>query len=867
MATARTATATGNPEIDGLLIGSKWTGVLTYSFPDSSSDYIAGYGNGEPTTSFAPVPAAIRQAIDYAVGLIAGYTTLSIQYAGTDGADVMVAQSSAANPTSYAYYPSNNVAGGDVWFGTSYNYAAASLGNYFFATAIHELGHAVGLKHSQETGGVSGVAVPAAQDFLAYSVMSYRSYMNGPLTGYTNEAYGYPQTYMANDILALQTLYGANFASHAENTVYSWSPATGQEFVNGVAQLAPGNGVGGSANRVFMTVWDGNGVDTYDLSNYNTPVRIDLNPGAASVLSQTQLAYLGGGQYANGNVYNSYLVSGDARSYIDNGIGGSGNDTLIGNAIANTLSGGPGNDILTGGGGNDTILGGDGIDTAVFSATRANYAIAYNSATQAFTVSDQRAGSPDGADTLTGVENFQFTDGAVASSSFIIVNHAPILTVPSASVTATTGQVIAAASLFSASDADGDSLVYSITDTNPGGGYLVVNGSLVASATTQVTSAQLAQTSFVLGSAGTSDDLIVSVSDGQISSAPAALHISVLNRAPGNATLSSGIVAENSTNGTVVGTITGSDPDIGTTLHYTLLDDAGGRFVIEAGTGRLILADGLNLNYEAATSHDVVVRIADEGELFIDRAFTIHVTDVAGLTTNGDGGDNTIVGSREADTLSGLGGNDTLIGGAANDVIDGGDGIDTAVFSGNVANYSAVYSSASQIFTVTDQRAGSPDGIDTVGEVEQFRFADAVAVFTTNGNALASQTTSFANGTQNVTVFDTAGNQPWVWSNTNYDAAGNVTTESRLNDDGTHALTLNDVGNRYGWTDATVQFDSAGRILGVTGHSDDGSHTPTMIEIAAAYDTAAWSYTPLNTTLDSLIAAQAAEVRADYLVL
>jgi len=71
-------------------------------------------------------------------------------------------------------------AGGDVWFGTAYNYSLAALGNYYFTTAIHELGHALGLKHSQETGGVANVAVPAAHDDLEYTVMSYRSYMGGP---------------------------------------------------------------------------------------------------------------------------------------------------------------------------------------------------------------------------------------------------------------------------------------------------------------------------------------------------------------------------------------------------------------------------------------------------------------------------------------------------------------------------------------------------------------------------------------------------------------------------------------------------------------------------------------------------------------
>jgi hypothetical protein len=428
VATAVSVTRTNNPEIDGLLGGTKWTGTVTYSFPDSPSDYLAGYSSSkEPTTGFSQAPAAEQAAINYAVGLILSYTNASIQYAGTNSANIQIAQSSAANPTSYAYYPSNSSTGtgGDVWFGNAYDYSQAKLGNYYFTTALHELGHAFGLKHSQETGGVANVAVPAAHDDSEFTVMSYRSYVGGPLTGYTNEAYGFPDTYMANDILALQTLYGANFSTHAENTVYSWNPATGQEFINGVAQLAPGGGVGGSADRVFMTVWDGNGVDTYDMSNYSGGVSIDLNPGASSITSAAQLAYLGNGHYAQGNVFNAYLYNGDPHSYIDNAIGGAGNDTLKGNAIANSLDGGAGDDTLAGGGGNDTIIGGSGTDTAVFSGSEASYSILYNAATASFTVADQRAGTPDGSDTVTGVENFQFSDGTFASSAFMTIPLVP----------------------------------------------------------------------------------------------------------------------------------------------------------------------------------------------------------------------------------------------------------------------------------------------------------------------------------------------------------------------------------------------------------------------------------------------------------
>ncbi|MCP3445724.1 FG-GAP-like repeat-containing protein [Bradyrhizobium sp. CCGUVB14] len=419
MATSVNVSATNNAEIDGLLAGSKWSGTISYSFPDSPGDYVNPYagGSGEPTAiGFASAPSQMQAAINYAIALIQSYTNASIQYAGTNGADIMIAQSSLP-PTSYAYYPGNYAAGGDVWFGTQYDYTQAQLGNYYFTTALHELGHAFGLKHSQETGGVANVAVPTAHDDSEYTVMSYRSYVGGPLTGYTNEDYGYPQTYMANDILALQTLYGANYNTQSGNTVYTWSPTTGQEFINGVGQLAPGGGVGGSANRIYDTVWDGNGVDTYDLSNYTTNLTIDLNPGASSVFSSTQLAYLGRGHYASGNVYNAYLYNGDARSYIDNATGGSSDDIIIGNTIANVLKGGGGNDTITGGGGNDIIIGGTGIDTAVYSGSEVNYLISYDETTQTYTIVDERSGSPDGTDTVSGVEYFQFSDDTVASSS------------------------------------------------------------------------------------------------------------------------------------------------------------------------------------------------------------------------------------------------------------------------------------------------------------------------------------------------------------------------------------------------------------------------------------------------------------------
>jgi Ca2+-binding RTX toxin-like protein len=351
--------ATGDQNIDGLLSGYRWSGTLTYTFPDSPSDYPSNYGFGEPTASgFAQISASQQTAIHKIMGQVENLTNLQIEYSTSNNADIRIAQSSEANPTAYAYYPNSSYSeGGDVWFGTGYNYTNPKLGDYYYLTHIHELGHALGLKHGQSTDGVANVALPADRDALEFSVMTYRSYVGGPTSGYTNEAFGYPQSFMMNDILALQTMYGADYEFNDDATVYSWSGTTGETFVNDEGQGRPGGaGAGASANRIFITVWDGGGEDTYDLSNYTNNVSIDLRPGYWSITSTSQKAYLGGGHYAQGNVYNAYLFEDDARSYIENAMGGTGSDTLRGNAIANRLDGGVGNDTMTGGEGDDIFV-------------------------------------------------------------------------------------------------------------------------------------------------------------------------------------------------------------------------------------------------------------------------------------------------------------------------------------------------------------------------------------------------------------------------------------------------------------------------------------------------------------------------------
>ena len=67
-------------------------------------------------------------------------------------------------------------------------------------------------------------------------------------------------------------------------------------------------------------------------------------------------------------------------------------------------------------------------------------------------------------------------------------------------------------------------------------------------------------------------------------------------------------VAENAANGTVVNiTANATDADAtNNTITYSLTDDAGGRFTIDANTGIVTVADGTLLNREAAASQGVL---------------------------------------------------------------------------------------------------------------------------------------------------------------------------------------------------------------------------------------------------------------------
>ena len=329
----------GDQRIDGSIRGIKWAdGTITYSDPDTPFDYQVGYSSDQNNNGisaqnegFSQSSAAQLMSLHFALNSeiltqpagaagfsVEGFTNLTIDYAGSgSGAGTIRMANSSDTGTAYAFYPSTNGEGGDAWMGPATRNPIA--GNYSWFGTLHEVGHSLGLKHGHDTSSFG--ALPDEMNSMEFSLMTYATYI-GDLSDVVNfESSGAPQTFMMLDIAALQHIYGADYSTNSGNTEYMWDTITGETFVNGQSAIRPGN------NRIFQTIWDGGGIDTYNLSNYANGAIVDLNPGGHSVFSAAQLANLGGGPnigFARGNVFNALQHQGDPRSLIENAFGGFG---------------------------------------------------------------------------------------------------------------------------------------------------------------------------------------------------------------------------------------------------------------------------------------------------------------------------------------------------------------------------------------------------------------------------------------------------------------------------------------------------------------------------------------------------------------
>jgi len=403
---ASSVNQTTSLSINALIEGNKWGGAtgtgatLTYSFPWSSgsstfsghtasesystlNEQNATYHFGLSTTQQAAARSALQSWAN-----VANITLSEVPDTSSNVGDIRFAwTSSPSNAWGWAYSPDSYwPLGGDVWISTLDTSTATdswSTGSYNYSSLIHELGHALGLKHSFEATPI----LPSTQESKQYTIMSYTDSPHSLFVKVTSDASGaslsqfdvVPDTPMLYDVAAIQYLYGANLSYNTGDNVYTFDPAT----------------------PFFRTIWDAGGTDTISVSNFTKGCTIDLQQGDYSKIT-IESDSTAGFNWSTPPPKATYDGTDNlAIAYgcvIENAIGGSGNDTLIGNDSNNSLTGGSGNDIIN---------GGAGIDTAVFSGSRAGYVITATSA--GFTITS----TAEGTDTLTNVEYAKFADQTV----------------------------------------------------------------------------------------------------------------------------------------------------------------------------------------------------------------------------------------------------------------------------------------------------------------------------------------------------------------------------------------------------------------------------------------------------------------------
>ena len=306
--------------------------AVTYSFfqQHPGGNYATGSADAD---EFSKLTSNQRNAVRMAFNQISSFTNLQFvevpdaapnEYGGIGG---IMRFGNYTDPddtaAAFAFPPvdpenPDTPQGGDVWFNLAFLNPFNFVPNSFeFMTVLHEIGHAIGLKHTFDDSST----LPGITENRDYSVMSY--------TGGSN--FLEPRTFQLYDIEALQGLYGTNNSDRGGDDTYTVT-----------------NLLGGSTNAV-ATIWDSGGNDTLNTSGTNIDSQVDIRNGGKSSVG-------------NGN--NNVTIAFSAM--IENAITGNGNDVLQGNYGDNQLSGNLGRDLLIGDIGNDYLMGGGDSDTYQF---------------------------------------------------------------------------------------------------------------------------------------------------------------------------------------------------------------------------------------------------------------------------------------------------------------------------------------------------------------------------------------------------------------------------------------------------------------------------------------------------------------------
>ena len=333
----------GNPVFPGrtdqVWIGSGASNILSFSFVDPNlillDEGAYGYnyaGGAQPINAvyngsigaFTEAQKdAIRQAFaEYEKCIDLKFVEVTEVNGEVGTLRIGLSLSEFDNIAAFALQPARYWASaGDIWlFNEAVGQDFTPGESWYYYAFLHELGHALGLKHPHEAIRDNELILDETLDAANYTLMSYNEPDWGWYSHRGDEIWTISHGPQVLDIQALQYLYGPNFDHNSENTIYEFSPV----------------------EPVSLTIWDGGGIDILDFSQMVVSLTISLEPGSFSTVPIR-------GWSPSDNIGIAY------GTVIENVIGSRADDVITGNASDNFLSGHDGNDTLYGGDGNDTF--------------------------------------------------------------------------------------------------------------------------------------------------------------------------------------------------------------------------------------------------------------------------------------------------------------------------------------------------------------------------------------------------------------------------------------------------------------------------------------------------------------------------------